>query len=239
LEHLDQEYLNTAVVANNLALRSRVEGLSVDELATRCREELAKSPQQRDLRYCFELFRRAIVRQDQTAWAAVYAQYHPLVRHWLGDVADVEALVQETFARFSQAVTAERLATGECPTLEKLLAFMRRIAINLRINEERRIERERRALDAWFQQDQTAAASNDLERAVRQELADYVRSLLKDEKEWLVLRLTYEFDLPPREIVRRYPQHFKNVDEVHRIKERLKKRLERDPRLRGYLDTEM
>jgi hypothetical protein len=51
-----------------------------------------------------------------------------------------------------------------------------------------------------------------------------------------VLRLTYEFDLRPREIAHRYPRHFKNADEVHQVKERLKKRLERDPLLRQYLD---
>lgn len=182
------------------------------------------------------MFRRAIVGGDEAAWAAVYVQYHSLVRHWLSDVADVENLVQETFARLSQAVTAERFTSGEFPTLGGLLAFARRTAINLRINEERRVERERHTLDDWFDQEKAIATSDHLEQVIRQELADHVQGLLKDEQERLVFRLTYEFDLPPREIARRYPRHFKDVDEVYRVKERLKKRLKRDPWLRQYLD---
>ena len=216
---------------------SLTEGLSVNDLATRCQEESAKSPHHRDPRYCFELFRRAIVDGDEAAWAAVYVQYHPLVRHWLSDVADIENLVQETFARFSQAVTAERFASGEFPTLGRLLAFVRSIAKNLRINEGRRVERERHAMDDWLNQEKVATASDHAEQIIRQELADYVQGLLQDEQEQLVLHLTYEFDLRPREIAHRYPRHFENADEVYRVKERLKKRLKRDPRLRRYLDT--
>jgi len=216
---------------------SLTEDLSVNDLATRCREESAKSQQHRAPRYCFELFRRAIVGGDEAAWAAVYVQYRSLVRHWLSDVADVENLVQETFARLSQAVTAERFTSGEFPTLGRVLAFVRRIAINLRINEGRQAERERRVLNDWLDQEKVATASDHVEQVIRQELADHVRGLLKDEQERLVFRLTYEFDLPPREIARRYPRHFEDVDEVYRIKERLMKRLKRDPRLRWYLDT--
>jgi len=210
--------------------------LGVDELAARCRQESAKSAQHRDPRPCFELFRHAIVNGSQAAWAAIYIQYHRLVRHWLADVEDADSLVQETFTRFSQAVTAARFTAGEFPTLEKLLAFMRRVAINLRINEARRAARERRASDLLFPQEQGSGSSDHLGRTIRQELADYVRGLLKDEQERLVLDLTYEFELPPREIARRYPQHFKDVVEVHQVKERLKKRLRRDPRLRQYLE---
>jgi RNA polymerase sigma factor (sigma-70 family) len=206
---------------------------SVADLAARCREESARGPERRDPRYCLELFRRALVAQDPAAWTAVYAQYHALVRYWLGRVADPEDLIQETFTRFNRAATAERLAQGHFPTLGNLLAFLRRIAINLRINQARQDERKRRAEQAWSEI-HTGTASEDWEQVERRQLADYILGLLQDE-ERLVLRLTYEFDLPPREIAKRYPQHFQDVDEVNRIKERIKKRLRNDPRVRRYL----
>jgi hypothetical protein len=70
----------------------------------------------------------------------------------------------------------------------------------------------------------------------RQELADHVRRLVPDETEWLALRLSYEYELPPREIAHRHPQRFRDAAEVSRIKERVKKRLQNDPRLRQYLE---
>jgi len=218
-----------------MALRdpnSATECLDTNELATRGHEE---SSRLRRSNHFLELFRRAMVDGDEAAWAAVFDQYQALVRTWLGGPA-TDDLVQETFARLSQAVTAERFVAGEFPTLEMLLAYMRRIAINVRINEERRAERERRALDAWWKQHHAMVSSPNPAEDLRHELAEYVLSLVEDEEEQLVLRLTFEFELPPREIVRRYPQVFQDAADVYRVKERLKKRLQRDPRLRGYMD---
>jgi DNA-directed RNA polymerase specialized sigma24 family protein len=208
--------------------------LNTPDLALRCREESAKPPHQRPLAYCFELFRRAIVEADQLAWAALHAQYIRLVRSWLGNVADPESLVQETFARFSRAVRAERF--DAFPNLTALLGYLRCTAISLRINEHRQRERERRALMAWGAARLTDPAPDDTRAVALQELIDHVYSLLQGEQERLVFDLTYQFALPPREIVRRYPSHFTDVAEVNRIKERLKKRLQRDPRLHSYLE---
>ncbi len=221
--------------------------LSVGETAARCRQESAAPADRRDPRYCLELFRRAIVGLDGAAWAAIYAQYHALVRHWLGGVHNADDLIQETFLRLHRAMTAERFAAGEFPTLGSVLAFLRTTAVNLLINERRRIVRERRALGLRWEPRGDASDAEDPEPAggfapdyladvTRQELADHVRSLVPDETEWLVLRLTYEFELPPREIARRYPQHFRDAAEVSRVKERVKKRLQNDPRLRRYLE---
>ncbi len=221
--------------------------LSVDDLAARCRRESAAAAERRDPRYCLELFRRAIVGLDGAAWTAIYAQYHALVRHWLGGIHNADDLVQETFLRLHRAVPAERFTAGEFPTLGSVLAFMHTTAVNLLINERRRIERERRALgprleprrDAPDAEDSKPAGSftpDYLAGVARQELADRVRSLVPDETEWLVLRLSYEYELPPREIARRHPQHFRDAAEVSKIRERLKKRLQSDSRLRRYLE---
>ncbi len=213
-----------------------IEGMALDELAARCRSETDRPAAQRDPRFCLELLRRAIETDDAYAWAAVYAQYHALVRYWLGRVTDTDDLVQETFARFRQAVTTPRLASGSFPTLASLLAFLRTIAINQRINQARRIERERRALERLQREGIRDHEGDSLDRAQRCELADYIHGLVPDEREWLVLRLSFELDLPPRQIARSHPHHFTDAAEVSRIKERVTKRLRNDLRLQTYLE---
>ena len=148
---------------------------------------------------------------------------------------------------FRSAATAERFTAGEFPTLGSVLAFLRTTAVNLLINEKRRIERERRVLGTPWEPRHNDSDAEEPEPAgsfspdylagvARQELADHVRSLVPDETEWLALRLSYEYELPPREIARRHPQRFHDAAEVSRIKERVKKRLQNDPRLRRYLE---
>ena len=61
--------------------------MPVAELTRRCAEEMAryKRRQRSDPRYCYELFRCALAEGDEEAWAAIYSQYHGLVRCWLGN----------------------------------------------------------------------------------------------------------------------------------------------------------
>jgi RNA polymerase sigma factor (sigma-70 family) len=223
--------------------------LSVDDLAFRCQKESATPSERRDPRYCLELFRRAIIDRDNRAWAAIHAQYYVLVRHWLSDVRNADDLIQETFARFSQAMTPGRSASGEFPSLYAVLAYLRVIAVNQSINEKRQLERERRVLgrrveprrddpDAEDPELADSHAPDALDNVIRQELADLIRSLVPDDTEWLVISLSYEYGLFPREIAQLHPQRFRNAAEVSKIKERVRKRLQSNARLRQYLQFE-
>src|SRR5260370_16961869 len=59
--------------------------LSINELARSCSEETNKFLRQSVSNdcYCLELFRRAIVKRDDDAWACIYQQYAPLVLTWV------------------------------------------------------------------------------------------------------------------------------------------------------------
>ena len=59
--------------------------LSVNDLALCCAEETNKFLRQNTSndRYCLEMFRRAIVRRNDDAWASIYQQYAPLVLTWV------------------------------------------------------------------------------------------------------------------------------------------------------------
>ena len=59
--------------------------LTIPQLAERCQAEAERYQQsgQSDERYCFELFRRALTKQDAAAWEAIYRQYQRLVKTWV------------------------------------------------------------------------------------------------------------------------------------------------------------
>jgi len=55
-------------------------------------------------------------------------------------------------------------------------------------------------------------------------LKQWVETAVTDQTEKLLLKLTYEFDMKPREIIKAYPTHFSTIADVYRIKERILKR---------------
>src|SRR5260221_3061251 len=82
--------------------------------------------------YAFELFRRAIVQQDQDAWSALYDLYHILVGIWVHHhlpSAHAEAgdgLINEVFFRLFHAIDATRF--GQFRSVPGLLAYLRTCA---------------------------------------------------------------------------------------------------------------
>ena len=82
-------------------------------LAHRCRQESERYFQHQpfDPRYCYELFRRALVERVERAWELLYAHYHSQVRQWVqlhpnfaasGGAAD--ELVNCAFAKMWSAI---------------------------------------------------------------------------------------------------------------------------------------
>src|SRR4249920_4093611 len=89
--------------------------LSINDLARCCSEETNKFLKQSvsNDQYCLELFRRAISKRDEDAWACIYQQYAPLVLTWVNQHQSATALlgqdgcaplVNAAFAKFSQAL---------------------------------------------------------------------------------------------------------------------------------------
>src|SRR5436305_12808046 len=94
--------------------------LPINDLARCCCEETNKFLKQSvsNDRYCLELFRRAIVKRDDDAWASIYQQYAPLVLTWITQHQSATALlgqdgsgplVNAAFAKFSQALTPAKM----------------------------------------------------------------------------------------------------------------------------------
>lgn len=187
-----------------------------------------------------DLFRRAVVGHDQIAWATLYARYAPLVRHWLGpsgDAGDTDALVNATFARFWQALDPAR---GACfDTLPAALAYLKLCARSVRL-DDRRVTPTAELTGADAALLAVPSPAPDVpdrvaERAEADRLWRAVRTCVPNERERLVLHLSYAAGLAPREICRRHPDHFPTVGEVYRLKRLALDRLRRAPAVRALL----
>jgi RNA polymerase sigma factor (sigma-70 family) len=220
------------------------QALSVAQLAQRCAEETARYQRREhhDPRCCYELFRRALVQQDEEAWVAIYDQYRRLVKHWMGHVpGDVDALVNQTFARFWRALPPDRFK--DFPSLDAILAYLRRCAQGMAIDARRREER-RLARDVALSQMQQAAAAGEtispttqvLDEIVGEQLYGYVAERLNGKQESVAFRASFEWGLRPAEIAERWADIFSCAREVSRVKERILRRLRRDEELIELLE---
>jgi DNA-directed RNA polymerase specialized sigma24 family protein len=200
---------------------------SVEDLAHACaqraswRDAPTPSPDP-----CYELFRRAFAHVlDNDAWCAILSQYQRLVRHWLGQYAS-EDTCQDVFIRFWKAQQDEaRPFATRFPNTSAAMAYLRRCAIAVRIEGWREEERANRAQERL--QATTVVASHNGEHP-SDELKQLVLSRLNDERERVVVDLTWRYHLKPGEVQAERPDLFPDVGRVYRVKENLMKRLRRD-----------
>jgi len=218
--------------------------LPVVDLAERCAEEMARyrRRQEYDPRFCYELFRRALVQRHEGAWGALYGQYHRLVHRWLGNVpGDSDDLVNQAFERFWRALAPDRF--DDFATLGDLLEYLRRCAQSIAIDARRREERQRVEQQALIQMHKAGAVHNRdllagriLDAIAGEQLYAQVLKCLNDPQERLVFRASFEWDLKPGTIAGRWPNLFSSAQEVSRIKERIFRRLQRDAELKASLE---
>jgi RNA polymerase sigma factor (sigma-70 family) len=212
--------------------------LTIDELASQCREESSRPAPSPTGQFssCWELFRRAIVENDQQAWQALYDQYRRLVGKWAkGSNLKLDDLVHETFARFWQGVRDHDF-THRFPTMKEVMSYLKRCARTLSIDAARRREYQRSVRQLLTIEMSVANDSPDdiaLDRVFSQELRAYLRDQMRDEDERVVFEV-YCKGLTPREIVEQYPDRFANAGQVYRVRERIVSRLSEDPMVQKW-----
>jgi RNA polymerase sigma factor (sigma-70 family) len=212
--------------------------MAVADLADRCGQETAKSRrgQSADDRFCFELFRRALVLRDSAAWEAILRQYGRLVQSWLNVRGpDAEALVNDAFARFWQQIPPDQFL-HRFHHLGALLAYLRKCARSAAIAHWRQ-EKQQEKLETLLRDRHKDSSERDpLLDFDAPELAAHVKARL-DEREWRVIELSIIYGLKPRQIHAQHPNEFISPHEVSHIKERGLERLRRDPYLRRLWDV--
>ncbi len=217
--------------------------LDIDTLILKCRAESREVSEAQILGShtpCYELFRRAVEEESPEAWDAIYRQYRRSVLLWIGpSLPDVDEIVNRAFAKFWQFCPRQSFGK-RFPTLRHILGYLRQCAISARqevIRQRTRpyqSEGEVSGADHFSLETVERAA---LDNVAYQQLRELIRNRLNDEREHLVMHLSYEIGLTPTEICDRFPKEFPRVEEVRKIKERILKRLRRDRALRAWWES--
>lgn len=215
------------------------QSLTLAGVRHRCAQETDRffSRQEHDPRFCFELFRRAILQRDELAWEFVYAQYRPLAARWIerhpalpltGEEA--QFFLNRAFEKVWRGLTPERFATFD--DLKSILRYLQMCAHSVVIDFLR--HKEQKALqDSVDEADQVLASG---ETAVedqltlemdKQNLWGWLEAQFNDEKERLAIYGIFVLGLKPGEVAEEYGRVFQDVKEVYRAKENVIARLRR------------
>lgn len=222
--------------------RNRLRQFDLSEIVEGCREESDRfrTGQPGEEGHCFELFRRAIEEDDQEAWSAVYAQYYRIVARWIGGHQASDESIGSAFEKFWRALRSVRLSR-RFKHVGAVLAYLRKCAFSIRLDLERREQRECKIIldetvTAHTDNVEDLALTNISRDALRGGVRRWLAGNIRDTQERQVISLSYELDLAPSEIACRCPDQFADVKEVRKVKERILKRLRRADDLRALFD---
>jgi DNA-directed RNA polymerase specialized sigma24 family protein len=217
--------------------------LDLESLARRCQIESRHFYNQEayDPSFAYELFRRALVEYDQGAWEHIFAQYRPLVEHWVRRTGaftlcgeSSEYFVSAAFARFWRAIPAERFRAF--PTLAALLNYLRRCASCVVIDSARAHATSdylpEEAIN-WNDQRLSHADEEATERVSRTEFWRMIDDLLNNEAERVIVRASFLLGMKPSDIFNERRDLFTSVDEVYAMKRNVLSRLRRCKDLQG------
>jgi hypothetical protein len=226
---------------------SNPEYLNLTDLADICAQETEFFFQHRDhdTRYCFELFRRAVRENDQTAWTLIYKQYQSLVTGWVKQHRGFEMSGEEeqffvggAFAKISNILTSEKL--DKFSDLQSLLYYLKMCLHSVITDHNRTLSGASQQVSFDDLQVEIKAAGpvpeeQVLDRLHNRELWVWISERLNDDKERLVIQGVFVLALKPSELCDHYGNIFTEVEEVYRIKQNVLARLRRDGEFRRFL----
>jgi DNA-directed RNA polymerase specialized sigma24 family protein len=224
--------------------------MSLEDLGQHCSQESERffNHQEHDPQYCYELFRRAFLHDNEFAWELIYRQYHRLVTRWverhaLYRTADEESdyFANRAFEKMWRGLTPEKF--DNFPDLKSLLRYLQMCTHSVMIDYMRR--KEQAILAAQVEEQEVAAiGGGEGKSAVEQKIfkrerrADFwqwLRQQLNSDEEYKVIHSTYVLSLQPREILELFPETFQEVQEIYRTKENVLARLRRREEMIEFL----
>jgi hypothetical protein len=201
--------------------------------------------QDHDPRFCYELFRRAILLRDEQAWAGIYNQYLRLVTHWVERHAVFSASGEEAqffanraFEKVWLGITPEKFATFT--DLAAILRYLQLCVHSVMIDHARQKEQKLK-LDAIEDSHYrprsggTAVEDHIAHHLDRKTFWRWLSQQFNDEREHYVVYGMFILALKPREVQSQFPNVFADVSDVYRTKENLLARLRRSEELKKFL----
>jgi DNA-directed RNA polymerase specialized sigma24 family protein len=216
--------------------------LPLGQLAQECAAQSERYFQRQDSdpSYCYELLRRAILERQQQAWTLFYNQYRPLVASWVlrhpafvQSGEEVQYFVNSAYEKFWSALSPAKFEYF--PDLKGLLRYLQTCVHSVIIDQIRLAEHRALPLNLDVA---PAGSPSMIDRAAREEFWRWLEARLNNEKERRVIYGSFFLDLKPRELYAEFNTLFRDVGEVHRVKENVLARLRRDPELRAYFSRE-
>jgi hypothetical protein len=229
---------------------------NLDLLEKRCAEESKRFYQRKsnDTRFCFEMFRRAFVGQDQDAWEYIYRQYQPLVSGWLENHAlfpsiseEKEYFINRAYEKMWHSLSKEKF--DRFTDLKAVLHYLKMCVGSVIIDYVRASKRiQIEELDQYedLSRHEAVSGTRTEENAVEdmvfkqiqtQDLWERVKSLATGTKENCVIYGSFLLGLKPKEILEAYPGEFEGLQDVYRVKEYLLDRLRRNKELINFLSN--
>lgn len=210
----------------------------VTELANRCQEETRKFRRNlaHDMRYCFELFKRAFADQSSEALAAIYRIYIGLVSHWVRRhpmfsllELPIEYFVADSMSEFVLAM--HRIPFERFASLPPILAYWRKCVHTVVMTEGRK----KHVPTVAIEENQPSYKQDYAKTLESEALWARVETVLSEDKYRLLARLVYVQGLEPRKISAAYPDLWPQARNVIVDSQTMKRRLRRDLELQEML----
>ncbi len=214
--------------------------LDTPSLAAECAEQTARFYQRQvsNPDFCFELFRRAILKREPTAWDALIAQYRPQIERWIRrvgptDAETIEDLTQDAITRFLRAYGAEDLARAS--SLAAVLRYWQDCARSAVLDWQRKRPWVVSSLDSDEDARLDIVRSHEnvegqvARHEAGQRLWQLVRQHCQDETDVLLAHRVFVEGYRPREVYAENTPRFATQTEVYQRLRNLKDRLRRDP----------
>jgi hypothetical protein len=216
--------------------------MSLAELAERCGVEIGKYSRKEacDDQYCLEIFRRAMMENNERAWEVLHQRFSGILLNWVRCHPNREAAyrcdsensyVDRAFRRLW--MRTKRNAALEFNTLAGALRFLR-MCLNSDIVDTLRSQLRAEEMpwpEPGFPEEPAVEDTDE-----SNERWEAIKSCLPNEREQKLAYWLYYCNLKPRQIIQLRPDEFKDVYEIFRLTRNIVDRLKRNKdRLRWLL----